>query len=63
MQYVTPEEIHAARPDVPPHTIRRHIRAGAPWFPGALQIGRSWVVPLDEAEAYVEKYVRYERQK
>lgn len=59
--FATPEDIHAARPDVPLQTIRRHMRDGAPWFPGARKAGRSWICPVNEAEAYVEKYARYTR--
>lgn len=62
LDFATSEDIHAARPDVPIQTIRRHMRAGAPWFPGARRIGRSLVVPLDEAERYVERYARYTRE-
>jgi hypothetical protein len=60
--FATAADIHGARPDVPIQTIRRHMRVGAPWFPGARTVGRTLVVPLNEAEAYVEKYARYARQ-
>jgi hypothetical protein len=57
----TSEDIHSARPDIPVQTIRRHMREGAPWFPGARLIGRTWVVPLAESLDYVENYTRYAR--
>lgn len=60
--YVTTEDIHAARPDIPLQTIRLHVRQGAPWFPGAVRVGRTWVVPFAEAEFYCEKYQRYGRR-
>lgn len=58
----TSEDIHASRPDVPIQTIRWQMRKGAPWFPGARRIGRTWTVPIDEAEYYVENYERYGRK-
>lgn len=57
--FATPEDIHSARPDVPLQTIRRHCRDGR--FPGAVQVGRSWVIPAGEAEEYVSTYQRYAR--
>lgn len=60
-EHATSEDIHAVRPDVPLQTIRLHMRQGAPWFPGALRVGRTWVVPVDEAENYCENYKRYGR--
>lgn len=55
----TPEDIHSARPDVPLQTIRRHLRNGT--IPGAVKIGRSWVVSASAAAEYVEHYQRYAR--
>lgn len=57
--FATPEDIHSARPDVPLQTIRRHLRDGR--LPGAVMIGRSWVIPADVAEEYVRTYERYGR--
>lgn len=59
--FATTEDIAAVRPDVPLQTIRHHIRQGGPWFPGARQVGRTWVVPLAEAENYCANYQRYAR--
>lgn len=60
VSFATPEDIHSARPDVPLQTIRRHMREGV--IPGAVKIGRSWVVPLEAAEEYVSNYLRYARK-
>lgn len=60
--FATSDDIRDARPDVPIQTIRRHMRQGAPWFPGARLIGRTWTVPVGEAENYVEQYQRYARK-
>lgn len=57
--FATPEDVHSARPDVPLQTIRRHCRDGV--IPGAVKFGRSWIVPMDSAVAYVKTYRRYAR--
>lgn len=57
--YATPEDIHSARTDVPLQTIRRHMRNGT--IPGAVKVGRSWLVPAAAAEEYVQNYARYAR--
>jgi hypothetical protein len=56
--FATPEDIHAARPDVPLDSIRRHCRDGVI---RAVKVGRSWVIPEAEALRYVRTYQRYAR--
>ncbi len=58
-EYATPEEI-AEAVEVHPHTIRRECRAGR--VPGAIRVGRSWVIPVADAEAYVRIFQRYGRK-
>jgi len=58
--FATPEDIHAARPDVPTDTIRRRMRSGM--IPGAVKLGRSWVVPVSVAEEFAETYQPYTRK-
>lgn len=59
LDFATPEDVHAARPDVPLQTIRRHCRDGV--IVGAIKVGRSWLIPIDSAETYVRTYARYAR--
>jgi capsular polysaccharide biosynthesis protein len=61
-EIATSEDIHAVRDDVPLQTIRRLMRQGAPWFPGAVLVGRTRVVPVREAEYFAEHYARYARK-
>lgn len=54
----TPDEIAAATDgEISTETVRRFCRTGR--FPGARLMGRSWVVPRSEAEAFLRTYERY----
>lgn len=54
----TPDEVAAATDgEVSVATVRRFCRAGR--FPGARLMGRSWVIPVSEAEQFLRSYDRY----
>jgi len=57
-QLVTPADLADAC-GVSEETIRRLCRAGK--VPGAIKAGRSWVIPLQAAEAFAASYERYGR--
>lgn len=54
----TPAAVAAATDgEVSEETVRRFCRAGR--FPGARLFGRSWAIPMAEAEQFLRTYDRY----
>lgn len=54
----TPGEIaRASDGEISEESVRRFCRAGR--FPNARLMGRSWVIPIDEAEQFLRTYDRY----
>lgn len=54
----TPDEIaRASDGEISPATVRRFCRDGR--FPNARLMGRSWVIPVSEAEQFLRSYDRY----